>query len=379
MSLAPGEILIDRQRRAQAGLGGLGIDALLVTSLPNVFYLSNHGGSAGVILLTDRDADLLVDARYAEAVEQRQASPAACPGLRVRNVPASYDQAIVECIRELGCARVGIEAGHMTVARHAWLTEALAAVSTFVELRQTSNLIEYARTVKDAHEQEQLRQAASSLGPVAEAAFGAVWPGATERDVAGAIEGAMRLAGYDRTAFDTIVGSGPNGARPHHQAGDRRIDVGDLVVLDFGGVLDGYCSDLTRTVSVGECSAKSGLVYAAVLDAQRAAIEAIRPGVAASEVDAAARRVLDDRGLGHAFTHGTGHGLGLEVHESPRVARSRSDTGASEAILRPGMVFTVEPGAYLPGWGGVRIEDDVLVTEEGYEVLTSVTRELLML
>jgi len=228
--------------------------------------------------------------------------------------------------------------------------------------------------IKDADEVERLRRAAAGLSPVAEAAMAAVRPGVAEREVAGVIEAALRTAGYERPAFDTIVASGPNAALPHHRAGERKLSVGDVVVLDFGGVLDGYCSDLTRTVSVGAPSGDALRVHAAVLAAQRAAIDAVRPGVLASLVDAAARQVLDAKGLGEAFGHGTGHGLGLDVHEDPRVARATADSPS--VPLEAGMVLTVEPGAYLAGWGGVRIEDDVLVTATGCETLTSVPRDL---
>jgi Xaa-Pro aminopeptidase len=187
----------------------------------------------------------------------------------------------------------------------------------------------------------------------------------------------MREAGYERTAFDTIVASGPHSAMPHYRAGSRTLAPGDLVVLDFGGVLDGYCCDLTRTVSIGEPSPASRRLYDSVRDAHTAALAAVRPGIDASAVDAAARNVLIDRGLGDAFGHGTGHGLGLDVHEEPRVGKPRADL--PPVTLSAGMVFTIEPGAYLPGFGGVRIEDDVLVTESGCEVLTRVPRELLSL
>jgi Xaa-Pro aminopeptidase len=183
----------------------------------------------------------------------------------------------------------------------------------------------------------------------------------------------MRSSGFSKPAFDTIVGSGPNGALPHATAGERAIQRGDLVVLDFGGVLDGYCVDMTRTVSVGPPGPEARRVYQAVRAAQRAAIEAVRPGVPTDEIDAAARSVLDRAGLGGAFGHGTGHGLGLEVHEDPRITRRARGAGATAGgpvAVAAGMVFTIEPGAYLPDWGGVRIEDDVLVTEEGCEVLT---------
>jgi Xaa-Pro aminopeptidase len=190
----------------------------------------------------------------------------------------------------------------------------------------------------------------------------------------------MRSSGFSKPAFDTIIGSGPNGALPHATAGERLIAPGDLVVVDFGGVMDGYCVDLTRTFAVGPPSAEARRVHAAVLEAQRAAVAAVRPGVLAGDVDRAARSVLERAGLGEAFGHGTGHGLGIEVHEGPRVSRARpAGLGGDSAAdrLEPGMVFTVEPGAYLPGWGGVRIEDDVLVTADGCEELTEATRDLL--
>jgi Xaa-Pro aminopeptidase len=215
------------------------------------------------------------------------------------------------------------------------------------------------------------------LTGVADVTFRALYAGMSERALAAVLEAAMRDAGYERLAFDTIVASGPNGAFPHYRAGDRLLEQGDLVVLDFGGVLDGYCCDLTRTVSVGVPSDEARRVYHAVLDAQQAAIAAVQPRVRASDVDAAARDLLQSRGLGEAFGHGTGHGLGLDIHEEPRVARHRPDLPV--VPLEPGMIFTIEPDAYIPGWGGVRIEDDVLVTESGCDVLTGVSRELLSL
>jgi Xaa-Pro aminopeptidase len=192
-----------------------------------------------------------------------------------------------------------------------------------------------------------------------------------------AIESSIREMGYERPAFDTIVASGPNAALPHHRAGDRILASGDLVVLDFGGVLDGYCSDLTRTVCVGPASADARRLHDAVRQAHQAAVAAVRPGAGTAEVDGAARGLLEERGLGAAFRHGTGHGLGLDVHEDPRVTWARADVPS--VAIEPGMVFTIEPGAYVAGFGGVRIEDDVLVTGTGCEVLTTVPRELLVL
>jgi Xaa-Pro aminopeptidase len=375
MRLPLSDILGARHERARAGLDRLGLDAAVITSVANIRYLTNHVGSAGTLVATGAAMHLLVDFRYDEAVRALQASASACPGLRVWPVPHSYDEALLDCLSELGVARAGFEAAHVTVSRHDWLTASAGSRRMPLTFVATERLVEELRVVKDAVEVGVLRESATRLEAVAAAAFAAVRAGVSERQVAGAIEAAIREAGYDRIAFDTIVASGPNAALPHHRAGDRRLAAGDLVVLDFGGVLDGYCSDLTRTVSVGPPSAEALRVHTAVREAQSAAIAAVRPGVLTSEVDAAARTVLDTHRLGEAFGHGTGHGLGLDVHEEPRISRARPPAAA--VPLEAGMVFTVEPGAYLPGWGGVRIEDDVLVTASGCEVLTSVPRDLL--
>jgi Xaa-Pro aminopeptidase len=377
MSLPDTATLAARHARVRRTLDALTVEALVVTNGANIRYLTNHVGTAGVVVLTQDAVHLLVDFRYAEAVRALQQSESACPGLRTWQVPASYEEALVECLTGIGLSVVAFEAAHLTVARHDWLSRTLAARQAGIELRSTERIIEQARVVKDAFEIAALREAAARIGAVADAAFRAIAPGRAEQEVAGVIEAAMRTAGYEGIAFDTIVASGPNAALPHHRACSRALTTGDLVVLDFGGVLRGYCCDLTRTVSVGPPVPEARRVYAAVLEAQQAAIAAVRPGVEASAVDAAARGVLEMRGLGSAFGHGTGHGLGLDVHEEPRVGRRRQDLAA--AVLEPGMAFTIEPGAYLPGFGGVRIEDDVLVTKSGCDVLTSVTHDLLAL
>jgi Xaa-Pro aminopeptidase len=374
MRLAPSDVLAARHRRLQDALGPDALDALVVTNPSNIRYLTNHVGTAGTTVVTREVVHLLVDFRYQEAVSSLQASPAACPTLQTRPVPASYDEALADLLTELGITSVGIEAGHLTVARYEWLSKTLASRATSVSLRSTQRLVERLRMIKDPFEIQVIRDAAARLEAVVDQSFPALRAGAVERDVADAIERALRQAGYERPAFDTIVASGPNSARPHHRAASRKLAPGDLVVLDFGGVLDGYCCDLTRMASVGTPSPEARRLYDAVRDAHRAAIAAVKPGRPASEVDAAARDVLQAHGLGDAFGHGTGHGLGLDVHEEPRVGRRRTD--APDPILEPGMVFTIEPGAYLAGFGGVRIEDDVLVTDTACEVLTSVPRDL---
>jgi Xaa-Pro aminopeptidase len=215
---------------------------------------------------------------------------------------------------------------------------------------------------------EALREGGRRLGSIARRVHTFVGEGRTERSIAADIESALRDAGFSRPAFETMVASGPNSALPHARPTDRTIQAGDPTVLDFGGVYDGYCVDLTRTVQLGAASPALQRLYVAVAEAQQAAIAAVRPGVASSAIDAAARTVLERYGLGDAFGHATGHGLGLEVHEEPRIARQAA--GIPDVIVEPGMVFTIEPGAYVPGVGGVRIEDDVLVTETGCDVLT---------
>jgi len=369
--------LAQRHARIRESLETLGLEALIVNAPANIRYLSNHVGTAGTLVLTRDDAHLLVDFRYQEAVKALQDSASACPGLSIWDVPASYEEALVGCLTEIAVASAGFEAAHVTVSRYEWWRETIGGRKLDITLRPTERLIEQARIVKDAFEIAVLRNAAARLDQVLPAALAISRAGATERSIAAAIEAAMREAGYERPAFDTIVASGPHSAMPHYRAGTRALSAGDLLVLDFGGVLDGYCSDLTRTVSIGAPSREARRVYDAVRDAQAAAITAVKPGIQASAVDAAARQLLRDRGLGDAFGHGTGHGLGLDIHEEPRVGAPRADV--PDLTLVPGMVFTIEPGAYLPGMGGVRIEDDVLVTESGCELLTTLPRDLLTL
>jgi Xaa-Pro aminopeptidase len=227
--------------------------------------------------------------------------------------------------------------------------------------------VEAMRVVKDDREIEVLREAARRLSAVARGVPGLAREGREEIEIAADIDDALRQAGFDRPAFDTIVASGPNSALPHARPGRRPLRAGDGVVLDFGGVYDGYCVDLTRTIQVGGWRPDFRRIFDAVLLAQRAAIAAVRPGASPRSIDQAARDVLTRQGLGEAFGHGTGHGLGLEVHEEPRISKTAPDR---DGALEPGMVFTIEPGAYVPGVGGVRIEDDVLVTKSGHRLLT---------
>jgi Xaa-Pro aminopeptidase len=378
MSHAPTEALSLRHQTVRDACAARSLDALVVTSLPNILYLTNFTGSASIVVLTADRLHFVTDFRYVTALAATRGTPYECPGLDLVTVDGSYDATLASLLLSMPSARVGFEGAHLTVARHRWLMTTLAAAGeTRPALTLTEGVVEHARVRKDPYELEMLRTAAGMITAAVPGIFEEVRRGQSERDVALAIDWRMRRAGFERSAFETIVAAGPNGALPHARPGERRFSEGDLVVLDFGGVYDSYCVDLTRTVSVGAAGSRAREVYAAVRSAHDLAIETVCPGRSRFAIDAAARDELTRHGLGGAFGHGTGHGLGIEVHEDPRIARRRSDEAeVQEDGVAAGMVFTIEPGAYLPGWGGVRIEDDVVVTETGVEVLTRATTEL---
>jgi Xaa-Pro aminopeptidase len=377
MTTRPSTKFLPRLAHARREMTALSLDALVVTHLPNIRYVTGFSGSAGAVVLTADRCALVVDFRYVTAARALLANDADLRrAVDVVVPPESYDDALLTVLRSAGAHRIGIEALWMSVSRFNWLSAGLAA-STLAPLVgsepcpvlvPTERMIERARMIKDDQEIATLREAARRLAAAAVEAQTFVRAGRTEVEIAGEIESLLRRTGFEKPAFETMVASGPNSARPHARPGGRRLEPGDGVVLDFGGVYDGYCVDLSRTVQVGDGRPEFRRMFDAVAEAQRAAIAAVRPGVPASHVDAAARVVLARYGLAEAFGHGTGHGLGLEVHEEPRVGRPAS--GLADTPLAPGMVFTIEPGAYVDGVGGVRIEDDVLVTASGCEVLT---------
>jgi Xaa-Pro aminopeptidase len=379
MSHAPSAALKRRHDAVRDACARASVDALIVTSRSNVLYLTNFAGSAAIVVLTPDSVQFITDFRYVTAVEGLQQSPHACPDLRLTVVDGTYDATLAKLLTSLGLPRVGFEAANVTVSRHNWLAATLAPVAKAPQLVALEQTVERIRMRKDDYELSMLRESARRLSEVAASVFKEVRAGRTEREVALKIDGRMTAAGFERTAFDTIVASGPNAALPHAHPGERRLGENELVVLDFGGVYRSYCSDLTRTVVVGRASDRAREVHAAVLEAHDSAIQSVAPGRSRFAIDAAAREVLVRRGLGDAFGHGTGHGLGLDIHEDPKVTRRSGDVGTDDELVDTGMVFTIEPGAYLPGWGGVRIEDDVLVTQHGVEVLTSVTTDLLEL
>ena len=377
MRLAPRDTIAARHTKLRHALAGADLDGFIVTHLPNVFYLTNVLGTAGIAVVTRDRLYLILDFRYVSAAQAIWETPHGCPEAEIVPVERTYDETLVALVKRLQPKRLGLEGSQVPVNRANQLTRSIGPA---VEIVLTESVVERLRVVKDAHEIEMLRGGARLLSPVAVDIMGDAKPGMTERELAAKIDWRIKSAGFERCSFETIVASGPNAALPHAHPGDRRLGDGDLVVLDFGGVYGGYCVDLTRTVALGEPDAEMARVYGAVLEAQKAAIAAVKPGVRAGDIDAAARSTLARHGLAEAFGHSTGHGLGVEIHETPRIGPRREAAGDAPAppddAIEPGMVFTIEPGAYLPGWGGVRIEDDVLVTSDGVEVLTNVPTSL---
>jgi Xaa-Pro aminopeptidase len=366
----------------RALLGELRLDALVVTHSPNLRYLSGFNGSAGGLVVLAARTVLIVDFRYLTFARDLVRSHPDLRSLEIALADGTFEDAIVAVLREAGAVRSGIESAWMSVGRFNKLSAALAAAaptplhtsSPCPVLVPLERAVDAVRAVKDPSELAVLREAGRRLSNAAAEVRGFLRPGRTEAEVAADIDAAVRRAGFERAAFETIVASGPNSALPHARPGARRLQPGDGVVLDFGGVYDGYCVDLTRTVQISPPSSSFRRLFDAVVEAHDAAIRFVRPGVLASEIDAAARETLGRHGLAESFGHGTGHGLGLEIHEEPRI--SRALPGHPDARMAAGMVFTIEPGAYVPGIGGVRIEDDVLVVDGGCELLTHVPIEL---
>jgi len=344
---------------------GLGADALLVSHLPNIQYLCGFSGSAGLLLVDSAQATLFTDSRYTFQARQEVS------GARVYIARHGLLRAAGEALRaRKGRTRIGYSPGHVTVAQ---MRNLEARAGSRVRWVSDANCVEELRAVKDAEELSRIQEAATLISRVFTRVLPRIRTGTSELDVAAAIEYEIKRGGGSGPSFETIVAAGARSAWAHARPTARPIGKSELVVLDQGAIIRGYCSDMTRTVYVGKASAKVRGLYNAVLDAQQAAKDAIRPGATAGDVDRAARRALGRRKLAKYFTHSTGHGLGLEVHEMPRLGRGE------KTILREGMVLTVEPGVYVEGLGGIRIEDDVVVTSTGAKDLTHAPREFLQL
>jgi Xaa-Pro aminopeptidase len=358
-----------RQRRLRESLPSNRLDGLLVTHLPNIRYLCGFTGSAGALLVSDAKSVLFTDGRY------RTQARAEVQGGKVVIGKKGPLAACAEWLRANKSRsrmrrRIGIESEHFTVAERSRLA---AMVPRDSLLRPAPALIERSRTVKDAEEIEQIQSAVLLGADLFEVILKMTRPGVKESEVAAELEYAARKAGAEGMSFPTIIAGGTRSSLPHGRASEATIPSRGFVVCDFGVILAGYCSDVTRTMHVGRPTSEARRIYEAVRQAQQAAIEAVQPGVTAGEVDQAARKLLKKSNLDRYFTHSTGHGVGLEIHEPPRIA-----TGQEE-ILHPGMVITIEPGVYIPGKFGVRIEDMVVVTERGCQVLTPTSKRMIVL
>lgn len=344
--------------RVRAILAEQGLDALLLTHPANVRYLSHFSSPQdGVVLVTPKAAVLLTDGRYTAQADEESALPF--------EIVANQDEAVARLAKGM---KLAVESDHITVKRFRALADLLGS-----EPLTSVGIVSRLRAIKTDHEVALLREAARLTDIGFSAALDFMRAGVTEVDVALELERAMRSAGADGPSFETIVASGVRGAMPHGTASSKKLQEGELVTLDFGAAYRGYHADMTRTVAIGELGSEERRMYDAVLEAQVAAVAAIRPGRTGVELDNVARDILEGHGLGDRFSHSLGHGTGLVIHEDPRLSQRSTD------VMAPGMIVTVEPGVYVPGFTGLRIEDLVLVTLDGHEVLSRSPKELITL
>jgi Xaa-Pro aminopeptidase len=359
--------MADRRRDRFAALGaklaGERIDALLLTSLPNIRYLTGFSGTSALALATQSEIRLLTDFRYETQVAEEVGDIA-----QVRIEPVSLWTGLWDIlVKSTSIEVIGFESAHLY---HRDFQRLLNDGARW-QWRPQLNLVESLRESKDADEVELIREAARIATDALARTIPQISEGQTELSIAGSLEKALRDEGSEEAPFPPIVASGPRSALPHARASSRVVEKGDLLLLDFGAQHKGYCSDITRTFIVGVPTPEQRDIYQVVRDANHIASHSVRAGMSGMAADALARRYIDAQGHGDAFGHSLGHGLGLEVHESPRLART------AEAVLVAGAVVTIEPGIYRPGWGGVRIEDDVHLSENGPQILTNFSRELI--
>lgn len=360
MTILPAMDVAGRSTRLRERFADAGCGALLVTTLTNVRYLTGFSGSAALLLVLPDELVFLTDGRYGGQADEQLREAGVEARLQVGN-PKEQQARVVAAAA--GVARLGLEAGNVT-----WARQRAFAAEWFpeTELVPTEGLVEGLRQVKDAGEVARIEQACTIAGEALAHVRHRLTERPRERDLAVELDSEMRRLGASGSSFETIVASGPNGAKPHARPGDRVIEAGDLVVIDFGAVVDGYCSDTTRTFAVGAWPSDTARrMYEVVAESQARGVEAVQPDAESAAVDRACREVIAKAGWGDAFLHSTGHGVGLDIHEAPWVAAT---AGGS---LAAGNVVTVEPGVYLPEHGGVRIEDTVVVTADGRRALTT--------
>ncbi len=339
------------------------LDALIVSNIPDIFYITGFTGSTAASVVTHSECYVLVDPRYTIQAKSE------CVGCSVVEYAGkSTISACAESVNDIGIRKLGYQADDLTVSS---FRELRAKTQNTVSFRAASGLIEKLRCVKDADEIELIRKAAAIADKTFDTIVRQTWIGMTELEVALLVDTTMRHLGAEKEAFETIAASGPNSACPHASPTERRLQPGDFLKLDFGARYRGYNSDITRTICLGPPDAKHVKIYNIVLQAQLSAIKAIEPGRTGKQIDAVARDIIASHGYGENFGHSLGHSLGIQVHDGPGFSRN------SDIVLEPGMVITVEPGIYIDGWSGVRIEDYILVTDNGVEVLTHATKDLL--
>lgn len=352
-----------RLKRLRSELKARNLPAMLITNPVNRKYMTGFSGSSGVAIVTADHACLITDFRY------RTQAPMQAKYYQVFEQRPKMAETILDVLRQCGVDEIGFEQDHVSYGDYIAYQEQW----TGIRLVPVQGAVEQLRQVKDEAELQIMREAAELADRTFSHLLTWVRPGMLEREVALEMEMFMRRHGATSSAFDTIVASGERSALPHGTASDKELALGEFITFDFGAYYRGYCSDLTRTIMMGQPTDRHREIYGIVQEAQAYALEHIRPGMTGREADALAREVIARYGYADQFGHGTGHGLGMEIHEAPRLSM------LSETELIPGMVVTVEPGIYIPGFGGVRIEDDVVITESGIEILTHSTKDLLII
>ncbi|WP_243292114.1 Xaa-Pro peptidase family protein [Bacillus sp. FJAT-47783] len=340
----------------------LGIDGILITNRFNRRYMTGFTGTAGVVLISKTEAKFITDFRYIDQAKEQ------AENYEIVNNERDMTAAVVAQVKKMNIKKLGFETKSLTHEEYCHYSERLEA-----EMVPVGKIIEQLRMIKSEDEINILKEAAHIADQTFTHLLSYIRPGITELEVSNEIERYMRTLGATSSSFDTIVASGYRASLPHGVASPKVIEKGELVTLDFGAYYKGYCSDITRTIAVGEISEEWKEIYHIVLHAQEKAIQGIKPGVTGREIDELARGYLREKGYGQYFGTGTGHGIGLEIHEEPFLSTK------SDVVLEPNMVITVEPGIYIPEKSGVRIEDDMIVTESGYEIITHSTKELIII
>jgi Xaa-Pro aminopeptidase len=355
--------LEQRRRSVQTALAGHKADALLVSSPANIRYLTDYAGSNGLALVTPAETHFFTDPRYALEASQT----ITC---KLHIAKTALIEALAAILKRKKLKKIGFEPAWFNLEQHSKLK---ALLPSGASLHPVSGVVENLRMIKSPAEIDQIRKSVLVNSEAYARTLRRVRLGMRERDVAAELDYQMRVFGAEKPAFDTIVAAGVRTALPHAQPTSRRLEENDLLLIDMGACLDGYMSDMTRMAFLGFPTKRIRGLYGAVLEAQLAAIASVRPGITSARVDAAAREVLKRHALDRHFVHSTGHGLGLEIHEGPRIGKK------DQTKLAAGMAITIEPGAYIEGLGGIRIEDTVLVTAQGCEVLTPTTKEFVHL